>query len=181
MIPSSVSVNSLTIPAPSTASLPVFPGRPVEYGGVQRKDPLPEPKIRTCGIDHIVLHVADYERSRKFYIELLGFTPFFECEKHGFFRTGDCQIGLFEATGGHAVVGYAEVDHICLRSAATGGELLGALQAYGVQRIPRPEGLGWQVTKLEGVYFRDPDGHVLQLLPAGQWPQVEVELAHRGG
>ena len=31
-------------------------------------------KLRVTGINHVVLHVADLDRSRRFYMELLGFT-----------------------------------------------------------------------------------------------------------
>lgn len=151
-----------------------------DHTSIKRNEVLPEPKIRTCGIDHVVLHVADYERSRKFYIELLGFTPFFECEAHGFFRSGDCQIGLFEARG-VAVGAYTELDHIALRCEARDVEILAALVEAGVERIARPEGLGWPTPNVQGIYFRDPDGHVLQLLSKSQWPQVEREssASHR--
>jgi catechol 2,3-dioxygenase-like lactoylglutathione lyase family enzyme len=150
---------------------------PPDYTSIRRNEVLPEPKIRTCGIDHVVLHVADYEMSRAFYMSLLGFTPFFECEGHGFFRSGDCQIGLFEARG-ESVVSYAEMDHLALRCDVSNAELLRILAEAGIERLKRPEGLGWPATKLEGVYFKDPDGHVLQLLAKGQWPQVERAGGH---
>ena len=33
-----------------------------------------ETRLKTVGIDHTVLHVSDLERSRRFYIDLLGMT-----------------------------------------------------------------------------------------------------------
>jgi catechol 2,3-dioxygenase-like lactoylglutathione lyase family enzyme len=143
----------------------------LDYMLVKRDEDLPTPKIRTEGIDHVALHVADAERSRRFYIELLGFTPYFEVDRHIFLRSGSCQIGLFESLDG--VDAYAELDHVCIRSTDTTEEILAALAAYGVERIGRPEGRGWKVQKMDGIYFRDPDGHVLQLLPKGTWPQVD--------
>lgn len=152
---------------------------PLDYTTIKRDEVLPEPKLRTAGIDHVVLHVADIEQSRRFYIELLGFTPFFECDRHIFLRSGDCQLGIFEARNGQRVGAYTEVDHIALRCEASGAEIIAALDAEGIERRPRPEGLGWSTPKREGIYFRDPDGHMIQLLPRGEWPQVD-HFPHAG-
>ena len=37
-------------------------------------------------------------------------------------------------------------------------------------------GRGWQPTPDRGIYLVDPDGHVLQVLPRGRWPQVLVNV-----
>lgn len=147
----------------------------IEYKAVRRDEVLPEPKIQTCGLDHVALHVTDLERSRRFYIEVLGFTPYFEVEGHVFLRTGSCQVGLFEARG-HDVTAYAEMDHFALQSPMSKKEILAALKAEGIELVPRPEGLGWPRGEApRGIYFHDPDGHIVQLLPCGTWPQVEQE------
>jgi len=144
------------------------------YHAIQREETLPEPKVRTQGIDHIALHVSDLEESRRFYIELLGFTPYFEVEGHIFLRTGSCQVGLFEARD-HDVHAYTEVDHLAIRSEDSEEEIKKVMTEAGIELIPRPEGLGWPATQTDAIYFKDPDGHVLQLLPKGKWPQVELK------
>ena len=132
--------------------------------------------IPTCGIDHLVLHVADAARARAFYEGVLGFrlveqvTP-----THVFLKSGDCQLGLFEARDRSRLAPYTELDHFALRVPDLDEPAIKrALQAHAVDLRPRPEGIGYPSAKWVGVYLRDPDGHTLQLLPAGQWPQVKV-------
>ena len=36
--------------------------------------------IQATGVDHVVLHVDDVQRSKKFYTEILGMTPYREDE-----------------------------------------------------------------------------------------------------
>src|SRR5260370_34413775 len=54
-----------------------YTGRPLEYGFPpsrerQRRDTMP----RVVGIDHLVLSVGDFARSKEFYRKLLGFLGF---------------------------------------------------------------------------------------------------------
>ena len=51
--------------------------------------------IEASGIDHIVLHVSDVQRSKQFYTELLGMTPYRENDRQVFLHAG--------GTGGRAV------------------------------------------------------------------------------
>ena len=116
-------------------------------------------------LDHIVLHVNDLERSKRFYTELLGMVPYREFEGHTFMRGGSADIALFEARGGHKAQGYTEFDHIALRvEAGTEEEIKGKLKERGIELLPRGEGLGWDPTPDTGIYFQDPDGHRIQLL-----------------
>ncbi len=133
----------------------------------------PEPVVRTCGLDHVVLHVRDLEASRTWYIRVLGLRPYFECEGHCFLRTGNCQIGLFEDLEPQT---YHELDHVCLRTELDEQELREALARAEIPLLARPNGRGWQATPDRGIYIADPDGHVLQVLPRGQWPQVLVNV-----
>ena len=132
--------------------------------------------IPTCGIDHAVLHVADAARSSAFYRDVLGFSLFEQAgNQRVFLRSGDCQLGLFQAADPRAIVPYAELDHLALRVVDLDEDRVKqALRQHAVELRPRPEGLGCLSSKWTGVYLRDPDGHTLQLLPAGQWPQVMV-------
>ena len=45
-------------------------------------------EIKTTGIDHVVLWVSDLERSKRFYIDLLGMTVHQESDWQSFLRCG---------------------------------------------------------------------------------------------
>lgn len=116
------------------------------------------------GFDHVVLRVADVERSVGFYHGLLGLEPVRLDE----WRRGEvpfasvrvdegCIIDLLEAEADGT-----NVDHVCLVLAPdTDLDDLVASGRFDVVAGPRPvfgaRGVG------RGVYVRDPDGHVIEL------------------
>jgi catechol-2,3-dioxygenase len=152
-------------------------GRKVdERRKIRPPEPRVEPVVQTCGLDHGVLHVRDLEVSRAWYMRVLGLRPFFECDGHAFLRTGNCQIGLFEDLEAQS---YHELDHVCLRTELDEQPLRQALAEAKIPLVPRPNGRGWQPTLDKGIYIADPDGHILQVLPKRQWPQVLVSAPGR--
>ncbi len=118
---------------------------------------LAQTKLRVTGIDHVVLHVQDLERSKRFYIDLLGFEIAHEGGRNSFLTCGSQMIALFERKDSDIHAG-AEMNHMALRLAA--GEYEGVKATL--------EANGFQVTGRPGedrcIYFSDPDGHRLQLL-----------------
>jgi catechol 2,3-dioxygenase-like lactoylglutathione lyase family enzyme len=44
--------------------------------------------IQASGIDHVVLHVSDVQRSKRFYTELLGMTAYRENDTQVFLHAG---------------------------------------------------------------------------------------------
>jgi len=74
-------------------------------------------KLRVTGINHVVLHVADLDRSRRFYIELLGFNDRGIVELPGmracFLRCSTQGVDLFERAGCD-VHGGQEMNHMAL-------------------------------------------------------------------
>jgi catechol 2,3-dioxygenase-like lactoylglutathione lyase family enzyme len=140
--------------------------------------------LQTVGLDHMVLHVNNLERSKQFYMDVLGLTLDMEWEGHAFLRSGHNQIGIFEARGEHKeqVRGYSEFDHIALRvDAGSEEEIRARLQASGIELLPRGEGLGWDPTPNTGVYIRDPDGHRIQLLSPDDYLHREERMKQQGG
>jgi len=110
------------------------------------------------------------ERSRRFYIGLLGMAVERETPYGPFLHCGDNQIVLFEA--GEAplemglvtiptrdvIKGGAEYNHLALRlQSGTYESVKAALEAEGVTVHNRPG-------DLHCIYIADPDGHRLQLL-----------------
>jgi catechol 2,3-dioxygenase-like lactoylglutathione lyase family enzyme len=126
-------------------------------------------------IQHVGLVVADLGRSRRFYADALGLEevprpPNFTFDG-AWFRFGDTEIHLLSdahATGGagqpdpgagaergmthHLAFEVDDLDGACARLAEHG---------VGLEGGPMPRGDGY-----EQVFFRDPDGHVLELF---QW------------
>jgi catechol 2,3-dioxygenase-like lactoylglutathione lyase family enzyme len=113
--------------------------------------------IKVTGIDHVVLHVRDPQRSKRFYVDLLGLEVDRERPAQIFLRCGTQQVGLFAMGEGEELHGGNEVNHLALRMAdGTKASVKAALEAAGVKVHGRPG-------DEDCVYFEDPDGHRLQL------------------
>jgi catechol 2,3-dioxygenase-like lactoylglutathione lyase family enzyme len=118
-------------------------------------------EIKTSGIDHVVLWVSDLERSKRFYIDLLGMTVHHESDWQAFLWCGEDQVALFQPRDGASVKTGAELNHMALRMEPTSYEEVKArLEQEGIEVSGRPG-------DSTCVYFNDPDGHRLQLLYKG--------------
>ena len=114
--------------------------------------------VKTTGIDHVVLHVADLERSKRFYVEILGMTVHYDNPGQAFLMCGGQMIGLFPVSGGEAVKTGAELNHMALTvDSGTYEELKAHLEDHGVEVAARPG-------NHRCIYFQDPDGHRLQFV-----------------
>jgi len=119
-------------------------------------------RIKTSGIDHVVLWVSDLERSKRFYMDLLGMTVAHGNDWQAFLWCGENQVALFDAKRrGSTVTSGTELNHMALRMEPAGYE----------ETKARLEMEGITVTGRTGdphcIYFDDPDGHRLQLLYKG--------------
>ena len=113
--------------------------------------------IETTGIDHVVLHVEDVQRSKKFYTEVLGMTPYREDDGQVFLHAGRQGVALFRKEGGTPLTAGNDLNHLALNVASGSYETLKAeLEKHGVAVTGRPG-------EDRCIYFRDPDGHRLQL------------------
>jgi glyoxylase I family protein len=114
--------------------------------------------LKVTGIDHVVLHVADLERSKRFYIDLLGFSVAHESGWQSFLWCGNQQVALFQMRGGGEIHAGAEMNHMALRlSEGEYEDVKATLEEAGVTVTGRPG-------DDHCIYFDDPDGHRLQLL-----------------
>lgn len=118
-------------------------------------------RLQVTGINHVVLHVTDLERSRRFYMDVLGFedrnistgTPGM---KASFLLCGVQGVDLFEVPGDPH--GGQEMNHMALNvSARDVDELVALLSGRGVDASER--------TPRNSVFISDPDGHRLEMLP----------------
>ena len=119
------------------------------------------PKLRVTGINHVVLHVADLERSKRFYIDALGFADRNISDgpptmRASFLRCGMQGLDLFEISGD--AHGGQEMNHMALNVAADDlDQLVTLLTAAGIDASER--------TPRNSVFISDPDGHRLEMLP----------------
>jgi len=114
--------------------------------------------IQTNGIDHLVLHVQDVARAKKFYTELLGMTVYRENEGQAFLHCGQQGVALFKMRGDAPLTTGNDLNHLALNVASGTYEALKAeLEKNGVTVTGRP---GAE----HCIYFHDPDGHRLQLM-----------------
>ena len=142
--------------------------------------------IQLKRLGHVVLRVADIERSKRFYIDLLGFTLLEQDPNHGgvFLSLGDQShcLDLQPSTDptagppptvwrsraglGLGHIAFTVADRAALDAAHA------TLVAHGVEIVAALD----HVTQ-QSVYFRDPDGHILECY----WERPDaVEIFKRG-
>ena len=114
--------------------------------------------LKVSGIDHVVFHVKDLARARKFYVDFLGLEVDHERDWQCFLKCGKQVIALFEVDEGEEVHAGSEVNHMALR-----------LDSGEYERVKATlEDAGIEVHGRKGdphcIYFHDPDGHQLQFL-----------------
>lgn len=130
--------------------------------------------FRIQQIDHVVLRIADLERSLHFYRDILGCPLEIERPDIGLFqlRAGSCLIDLVPLSGELGAAGGAgpgkeghNVDHICLSIQPFEPDTLCAyLQASGID-VAASDVASRNGAKGRGpsLYITDPDGNTVEL------------------
>ena len=138
-------------------------------------------KIAPLGLDHIVLRIADLDRSIAFYCDILGCVMDRRRDDLGLYhlRAGSAQIDLVTLDGplgqrgGGAstdhlgAVDGPNMDHFCLRiDPFDGPALLDYLRGHGLEpeEIAQRYGAGGEGPS---TYIRDPDGNIVELKGPG--------------
>jgi catechol 2,3-dioxygenase-like lactoylglutathione lyase family enzyme len=125
----------------------------IHIGGEEEGD-----MIQTNGIDHLVLHVQDVARAKKFYTELLGMTVYRENDNQAFLHCGHQGVALFKKRGDTPLATGNDLNHLALNvETGTYESLKAELERHGVTVSGRPG-------EDRCIYFHDPDGHRLQLM-----------------
>jgi len=115
------------------------------------------------GIDHVAMGVRDIERSAKWYVEVLGFDRLHEGASNGvptFIGKGNTGIALFPASHETKPSGHREIRMLHLAFRANRENFLAA------QRELKERGIKFEFQDHEiahSIYFRDPDGHQLEI------------------
>jgi catechol 2,3-dioxygenase-like lactoylglutathione lyase family enzyme len=120
---------------------------------------------RVIGFDHLVLNVADVERSLAWYCDELGLEP----ERVDEWRRGEI---LFPSVriDAHTLIDLlaaeraaANVDHICLVIEPTDLDAVAVSGRFDIVNGPT-DGLFGAQGFATSLYVRDPDGNVVELL-----------------
>jgi catechol 2,3-dioxygenase-like lactoylglutathione lyase family enzyme len=131
---------------------------PSVLDAAQAPPPAPGP-IPISGVDHLAFRVSNLKRSTAFYQQHLGGRVRSQSSNAVFLDIGSHWLALFAR--GAASTGYEAtqpgVDHISFHSTKhrTLDQRMGALRARGLNPVSPPGS--------SRVYFRDPDGIILQL------------------
>jgi catechol 2,3-dioxygenase-like lactoylglutathione lyase family enzyme len=126
--------------------------------------------IRITGMDHIVLKVADVERSLAFYVDTLGLAP----DRVELWRSGAIRFPSARLNEGTIIdlvhvdeptpAGRGNLDHFCMVVDADRIEDIAAdLQAAGVAIEEGPIKRAGARGDAMSVYVRDPDGNKVEL------------------
>ncbi len=121
--------------------------------------PRPAQPIPISGLDHVALRVTDVPRSVRFYTDHFGARTRSQSASSAFLDIGQNWMALFGP--GAVSTGYPPtdrgVDHIAFHSATHRSleERFGVLQQHKLDPTSPPGS--------DRVYFRDPDGIILQL------------------
>ena len=114
-------------------------------------------------IDHIVLTVADIERSVAFYVRVLGMQAVSFGNGRRALQFVQQKINLQTLGMGprnHAAVGAGDV---CLITDWPTARVLARLTAEGVPVLEGPVTKSGAQGPIESVYFNDPDGHLIEV------------------
>lgn len=122
--------------------------------------------MRVESLDHLVLTVADVEASADFYARVLGMDKVVFGAGRVALKFGGQKINLHPASAPlkpHADHPTRGSGDLCFVTARPPGEWIGHLAACGVDLeegpVPRTGALG----PMTSVYFRDPDGNLVEI------------------
>ena len=117
-------------------------------------------------LDHLVLTVADIGRTRDFYERVLGMDPVVFGEGRHALAFGAQKINLheagreFEPKAAAPTPGSAD---LCFLTNSSVAEVVEHLEASGVEIIEGPVRRMGATGPITSVYFRDPDGNLLEV------------------
>ena len=115
------------------------------------------------GIDHVAMGVRDIEQSAKWLIDVLGFERLHEGMWNGvptFIGKGNTGIALFPANQEPTTSGHREIRMLHLAFRADRKNFVAAQQELKTRRI-KFEFQDHEIA--HSIYFRDPDGHQLEI------------------
>ena len=120
-------------------------------------------------LDHLVLTVRSIQATCDFYAQTLGLKVITFGSNRKALRFGNQKINLheagkeFEPKALHSTPGSAD---LCLITAVPLAEAIAHLQSCGVNLLGEPVERTGAIGTLRSIYFRDPDGNLIELANA---------------
>ena len=121
--------------------------------------------MKIIGLDHIVLCVADVGRTVAFYESVLGMRSREECPGKWSLHFGSNKISLQDASSAPDIA-RATVPgsgNFCVLTDEPVENFAGALRGLGIDIVAGPAEREGATGKLLSVYFRDPDGNLVEV------------------
>ena len=128
--------------------------------------PSMNPGITIARLDHLVLTVADIERSCAFYTRVLGMEVVTFGEGRTALRFGQQKINLHAADNIPGLVAdkpTAGSGDLCFITETPIAEVVTHLQQCGVPIITGPGPRAGAIGTIQSVYFRDPDQNLVEV------------------
>lgn len=122
--------------------------------------------IKVSHLDHLVLTVVDIEASKAFYRRVLGMTPVAFGQGRHAVRFGAQKINLHEPGRDPRLEARVQVPgtgDLCLIVETPIADVIGKLKAEGVAIVEGPVEKTGATGPILSVYFRDPDGNLIEL------------------
>lgn len=118
-------------------------------------------------LDHVVIAVSDFERSNTFYRDVLG-AKVVEIDGRVAYRVGEQQLNVHGPGVRPAMVARIPVvpgnSDLCFEWKGTIAGAVAHLEAHGVRIEAGPMARGGAKGRGTSVYFRDPDGTLLEFI-----------------
>ncbi len=124
--------------------------------------------MKLSKIHHVAIIASDYEKSKEFYVEKLGFEILrenYRAERNDYkldLKLGDCEIELFGVANAPARPNYPEacgLRHLAFHVECI-EDVIAELNAKGIETEPiRMD----EFTNRKATFFKDPDGLPLEL------------------
>ena len=117
-------------------------------------------------LDHLVLTVADIERTCEFYRSVLGMEPITFGEGRRALRFGQQKINLHEAARIPGLVADRPMPgsgDLCFITLTPLAEVIEHLTSHGVEIIAGPGPRAGAIGTIQSVYFRDPDQNLIEV------------------
>jgi len=122
--------------------------------------------MRIEGLDHLVLTVTDVGRTSDFYERVLGMEPIVFAEGRHALGFGAQKINLheaareFEPKAATPTPGSAD---LCFLTNVPVAEVIEHLESSGVEDVEGPVRRKGATGPITSVYFRDPDGNLIEV------------------
>jgi catechol 2,3-dioxygenase-like lactoylglutathione lyase family enzyme len=126
------------------------------------------PKVH---LDHVVLAVSDWERSKAFYLQVLGADVVALSRGRVAYRFGNQQLNVFGPGSESSIVPATPVSagnsDLCFAWPSSVDDAVAHLLACGVEIAKGPDAQEGAQGPGVSVYFFDPDGSLLELICYG--------------